>query len=63
MSKEIDSEEVYEDDTPELEQADALEDYDAVEDEKQAAKIQRNLIKIQRMHRMKSPKRKRFVAL
>ena len=38
MSKEIDSEEVYEDDTPELEQADALEDYDAVEDEKQAAK-------------------------
>ena len=58
MSKEIDSEEVYEDDTPELEQADALEDYDAVEDE-----IQRNLIKIQRMHRMKSPKRKRFVAL
>ena len=38
MSKGIDSEEVYEDDTPELEQADALEDYDAVEDEKQAAK-------------------------
>ena len=38
MSKEIDSEEVYEDDTPELEQADALEDYDAVEDEKQAPK-------------------------
>ena len=50
MSKEIDSEEVYEDDTPELEQADALEDYDAVEDEKQAAKnteesdIQRTIV-------------------
>lgn len=62
MSKEIDSEEVYEM-ILRIEQADALEDYDAVEDEKQAAKIQRNLIKIQRMHRMKSPKRKRFVAL
>lgn len=37
MSKEIDSEEVYED-TPELQQADALEDYDAVADEEQAAK-------------------------
>lgn len=37
MSKEIDSEEVYED-IPELEQADALEDYDAVEDEREAAR-------------------------
>lgn len=38
MSKGIDSEEVYEDDTPELEQADALEDYDAVEDENRLQK-------------------------
>lgn len=37
MSKEIDSEEVYED-LPELEQADAWEDYDAVADEKEASR-------------------------